>query len=225
MKEKRKIPVLSVIFIVLGVGLILFGIIFPQVKFGWKNSFDVETDRWADYTKYEVKIKTKATLDLNSGVFEIDNDDYPVVLTLSDDDDYQYEFELTVPYEWGTNRLDDGYDFRAKSTSGKEISFSYNDGFMTSGLNIFSTIAPIMFGVVLLFAGVGSAIVLSKSRKVATAVSTALVGTPDGNDSGILGAVKERISGPQQKSCKYCGCENNPQETKCTSCGAPLKKK
>ena len=47
-------------------------------------------------------------------------------------------------------------------------------------------------------------------------------------DSGIssstkslFGALREAIS-PQNRVCKYCGSENKPKATKCSSCGANL---
>ena len=233
MEEKKKFPKLSIILIIIGICLILFGVIGPQIIYRdergssqYTGTYNPEIDRNFDQHIVKIELNTSASLDTNITVF-IDENEYSMTLIHIDGDTYKGSI---IVYKDSFIRPED-IIVKAYTTSGDSISLTNVNPFASNGPvetvrgfsskvgKVLLTVFPCVIGAFLILIGLISYFVSTKIKQ-----TTLEVDEQGESTSGIFSSIVEKIN-PQSRFCGYCSCENDPKAKKCSQCGAPLKKK
>jgi len=234
--KKKKVSPASIIVMIMGIAIIVFGLTFPRMEKGnLSNTFKMTTELSGFERKLEFELETIEKLDTNSvyaiinKVGEVDEERVHLKLKATPTGDKGYIFVATLDVsEFGLVDQDDVV-IEARNHDYTTISFQPRDEFgsgMHSSFRTFAKIACIMIGAFLVIIG----LVLSFASNKAKEVKASIVGTvnPSGETEGvgIIEAVGNRIKDAKtvkMKHCVYCGSDNKIEKTKCESCGAPLK--
>lgn len=224
--EKKKIPVLSAIFLILGVGLMLFGIIYPNAAFGDNNTYTYEKMYDTKHVKYQFTLNTEEQLETDEVYMYLGDEKIRLSLTSSHKEgSSNYTFQKTL-YGWDYVVSGDNVRVVAENTKGERIEF--DEAGLYEGLKLVTTVVPIVVGVFFLIVALISALVSRKSAAIGKTVSNTIkdVGSAAATFAGeVTNKFKETVNKNKYKVCEYCGCEASLEQTRCKDCGAPLKNK
>lgn len=223
--QKRKMPLVSIVLFVIGTLFVLVGVIYPNFKFGEKNTFsyNMEKDIANEKIKFDVSVKTKETLDTNNVYLVVKGEEFKLIL--KNGSGKEYEFSNTIyGWEYVSITQAEKISVKAKTVGGSEIVFTAQNKVNESAKS-FLMITFIGVGLFIIFGGFVAMVVIRGARAAGGAIKRVAYG--DGQKSvGILGAIEERIKGaskgPELKKCEYCESLNDPKNSKCMDCGAPL---
>ena len=227
MEQKKKFPMFSIIMIVVGVCLIIFGIIAPGLIFGKsKDIYKVEMDH-GGFDNIEAKIELNTDKEINTSivVFVVD-EEYNLIVKEIEDGVYKGTLELDRDEHFFTDAED--VIIKVKSINGEAITFEPYSVFgdaTNSGGRIAVTVLAIFFGIVISIVGLMLGIAIKNSSNIKRAVGSTMSAVT-GVVSGAVSTVADVINPSRvQKHCEYCHADNDHNAVNCVQCGAPLSSK
>ncbi len=223
--KKRKLSPLSLILIITGVILILFGIIAPNIIFKKpKYMFSYDVDAWGGF--YEVEIDTHDFLDTSTATIKIKvggaqtkTFDLTYNSAESSRDEYVFTLQLSSEDESFSNEV---VSVDITVLGGEARTYYPEEKYEGSPGRILLTVYPIFFGVFIAIFGLMLHFNKFRIKQIKM--------RKDEFFDKLLGVDNE----PQKQetmqeqttiTCKYCGLENNNSNAKCEHCGAPIIRK
>lgn len=220
MEQKKRFPVFAIIMIIIGVGLILFGIIGPRLIFDKsKDVFKVEMD-FSGFEDIEAKIELNTSKDINTNIVVfVDDEEYSVQVKEINNGVYKGSLPLSRDDHFFTNEED--FTVKVMLEGGEELFFELHDSFgdaTNSTGKIVVTVFSVFFGVVISIVGLMLGLTIKNSGKIKRVMGSA-VSAVSGAVSKVADAV---VPSRVQKYCEYCHADNDHKAVKCIQCGAPL---
>ncbi len=221
--EDKKVSKSSLFLVFVGIILILVGIVLPQLMFKSPDGeYSIDYVSTVNDGAYNLEIESDRRLN-------VDDEIILKVSSFGETKTYKLEFIIAIEDEYIYRIIDYKKDYsdkygeiKVESVSGKNLIFVYEDdlfsefeNFKSNAGKIILTVFPCFFGVLFILIGLISNFAKTKFKTIVKAKQEFV--------AGVISVDETRFE--PKISCKYCGLDNNINNSKCDYCGAPLIKK